>query len=945
MMAHDNVQAIIGALRHQWGVCTSARLILNSRRCQVGDVFVACSGVVGDGRDHVADAIARGVAAVVYESGLTPLQRSQLGTTPALAVTNLPALMGSLAHEWWGKASDELTVVAITGTNGKTTTANWLAAALNQLGRPCGVIGTLGVLDAQGATQSGFLTTPDVISVHECLASLRDSGATHVVLEASSIGLDQNRLDGVSIDVAVFTNLSQDHLDYHHSMAAYGQAKARLFSRLAPSAAVINSDDAQANQMIAAASGEVLTYGLTEQTAHVAARELAIESESMRFDLHINGQSLVVRTPFVGTHNVSNMLAVATVLAHLKVKHADIVASLENLPTVAGRLEPVAPIATGTGLNHLPLVLVDYAHTPDAVQRVLEALRPMAQSRQGRVWCVIGCGGNRDASKRPLMAQAAQAHADQVVLTSDNPRNESGDAILQDMLAGLIDRASVQVQSDRALAILTTIWQTQPNDVVLLAGKGHETWQEIDGVRHPFDDRQWARLALLFKEQAPLVQTDSRQLTAGSLFVALRGDKFNGHDYLADAEQAAVVAALVEKACVSVSTPQICVGDTRLALQKLATAWRRRFDIPVIGVTGSNGKTSTKEMIAMILRQWVGDDAALSTQGNLNNELGVPLTVLRLRESHRFAVIELGMNHPGEIALLTAIAQPNIGLVLNAQREHQEFMQSVAAVAQENGQVLVGLPTNGVAIFPANDPHTDSWSEQAKAASKQLTFGLNAGAGVQTNVGAQAVRSDALGSRFVLSVQGQQQDVSLSVAGIHNVTNACAAAACATAAAVPVDAIVQGLAAFAAVKGRMQIHRLAENRLLIDDTYNANPDSVRAAIDVLSGLPAPRALVLGDMGEVGDNGPEMHAEVGAYARQQAIDYLWTMGEATSHSVRAFGFNAQGFESVAQLCERACAVGPMSILVKGSRFMAMEQVVQQLQQSTPRGRAVGGHHAR
>jgi murE/murF fusion protein len=345
-------------------------------------------------------------------------------------------------------------------------------------------------------------------------------------------------------------------------------------------------------------------------------------------------------------------------------------------------------------------------------------------------------------------------------------------------------------------------------------------------------------------------------------------------------------------------------------------------------------------MIAAILRQWVGEDAALSTQGNLNNELGVPLTVLRLRQSHRCAVIELGMNHPGEIALLSAIAQPTIGLVLNAQREHQEFMQSVAAVAQENGQVLAGLPSHGVAIFPADDPYTDSWSEQAKAVSTQLTFGLTAGAGV----GAQSVRSDALGSRFVLSINEQQQAVSLSVAGIHNVTNACAAAACASAAGVPIEVIARGLEAFAAVKGRMQVHRLAENRLLIDDTYNANPDSVRAAIDVLSALPAPRALVLGDMGEVGDNGPEMHAEVGAYARQRAIDYLWTMGDATSHSVNAFGANAQGFASVEQLCERARAVEPMSVLVKGSRFMAMEKVVQQLQQPMPHGQAAEGHHA-
>ena len=936
------VVEIIERLRNGFGITASARLVLDSRRCRVGDVFVACLGLVGDGRDFIADAIANGASAIVHELDLTPQQRAQLGTTPAVAVPNLSQILGSLAHAWWGHASDALTVVAITGTNGKTTTANWLAGALNRLGHPCGVIGTLGVLDPQGVIQSGHLTTPDVIRVHECLADLRDGGATHVVLEASSIGLDQNRLAAVMIDIGVFTNLTQDHLDYHDNMTAYAQAKARLFKREELTLAVINIDDPWASHMVADASCDVLTYGMVNGQADVSSGQVDVELTGTRFDMHIGGQSLPVQTPFMGQYNISNMLAVAAVLTHLKVSPTDIAISLQSLPPVDGRLEPVVPITKSVPQSDLPLVLVDYAHTPDALQRVLQTLRPLAKVRKGRLWCVVGCGGNRDASKRPLMAQVAQSQADQAIFTSDNPRDEPIEAILQDMLTGLGDSTAglVRLQRDRAVAILSAIWSAQPNDVVVLAGKGHETWQEIAGVRHPFDDRHWAQLALLFKENAPLVQTDSRHLSAHALFVALRGEKFDGHDYLREAEQMGVVAALVERVVPGIQLPQICVGDTRQALQKFATAWRCRFDMPVIGVTGSNGKTTTKEMIASILRQWLGEHAVLSTQGNLNNEIGMPLTVLRLRETHRCAVIELGMNHPDEISLLASISQPNIGLVLNAQREHQEFMQSVEAVAHENGQVLVSLPAEATAVFPADDPYTESWIEQARSVSRQLTFGLVDVADVQ----AQAIHSDALGSRFVLSINGEQQTVELSVAGRHNITNACAAAACAKAAGAPLASIALGLEAFAAVKGRMQVHRLAQDRLLIDDTYNANPDSVRAAIDVLSGLPAPRALVLGDMGEVGDNGAQMHAEVGAYARELAIEYLWTMGEATAHSVGAFGTNAQSFESVEQLCERARAVEPMSVLVKGSRFMAMEKVVQQLQQFMPDSRSLKDHHA-
>lgn len=931
MIACQTVAEVIAGLRQTLGVLTTARLVLDSRHCETGDVFVACPGKTVDGRDYFADALASGAAAIVYQADLTVEQTQALGHAPALAVNELSALLGPLAHAWWEQPSSELTVIAVTGTNGKTTTANWLSAALNHLGLPCGVIGTLGVLDPKGRKQAGHLTTPDVVSVHESLALLRSRGASYVVLEASSIGLDQNRLDAVSIDVAVFTNLTQDHLDYHGDMEAYAQAKALLFARSHLNLALINLDDERAGQMRQAAHDcDVMTYGVQAKSADVVADQLVIGSEGMQFDLLGLGQPVTVKSDHVGAYNASNMLAVAGVLKHLRVSPENIVQALQNLPAVAGRLETVSPEMaaqekSAVDISGCARVVVDYAHTPDALSRVLEVLRPLVAARQGRLWCVVGCGGDRDATKRPLMAQIAKKGADHVVLTSDNPRNEPAAKILDEMVAGLSDQHAVDVEPDRAVAILSTIWQAQAADVVLLAGKGHETWQDVQGNRTPFDDRQWAALAMLFKDNPPKVQTDSRALTSGSLFVALRGEKFDGHQFLAQAQAAGVLAALVEEQNSDVTLPQISVGDTRLALQKLATAWRRRFNLPVVAVTGSNGKTTTKEMSASIFCQWVGEEAVLSTQGNLNNDIGVPLTVLRMRQMHRCGVIELGMNHPGEIAVLSSIAQPTAGLVLNAQREHQEFMQSVEAVAQENAEVLKDLPHGGVALFPDSDQFTDFWADVANQGARQVTFGLSQSA----DVSAQAVHTDPLGSNFELTVEGKKCDVRLSVAGQHNVTNACAAAACATAVGVPLSDIVSGLEVFAAVKGRMQAHRISPKRLLIDDTYNANPDSVRAAIDVLSFLPAPRALVLGDMGEVGDDGPKMHAEVGAYAKQQAIDYLWTLGEATSHSIHAFGANGQRFEGVSQLCEQIKTIKPISILVKGSRFMAMERVVQAL----------------
>ena len=901
-------------------------LCLDSRRVSRGDVFVACPGHDADGRDFMADAIARGAVAVVHEAGLSADQQQVLGKVPAWSVKNLRAVLAELASLWWDKPSAKLTVVAITGTNGKTTTAQWLAAALRAAGLCCGAIGTLGVTDVSGNLNAGLLTTPDVVSLHRELARLVGQGATHVVMEASSIGLEQGRLDAIEIDVGVFTNLSQDHLDYHGDMPAYAKAKALLFQRPELRHSIVNADDDYCSVMLAGCKAEVLTYSVTNAAANLRALNIEQEQEGQRFDLVLGEHSVEVKTPFVGIYAVANMLAVAGVLSVLAFSFEKIRGLLQALPAVNGRLEPVAPIQPEAGL---PRVLVDYAHTPDALRNVLQAVAPLARARGGRLWCLIGCGGNRDASKRPLMAQVAHKHADRVVLTSDNPRHEDVHGILRDMIDGLSDLEHVNVEADRALAILQAIWQADPRDVVLLAGKGHEQYQDVAGQRHPFDDRQWARLGLLLAQTPVPVQTDSRQLTPGALFVALRGERFDGHDYLHSVAKADAVAAIVERVDVSQeltrNLPQIVLGDTLKALQALATAWRRRFGLPVIGVTGSNGKTTTKEMAATICRAWVGEEAVLSTTGNLNNEIGVPLTIMRLRAHHRVAVIEMGMNHPGEIALLASIAQPTVALVLNAQREHQEFMQSVKAVATENGQALCALPADGVAVYPAGDVYSGLWASLSGHAKKQITFG-------QSNEACVAIEDcklDALGSQFTLRVGSQAVAASLPVAGLHNVHNAAAATACVLAAGAPLAVAADALSGFAAVKGRLQVHRLADGSTLVDDTYNANPDSVLAAIDVLTTLAAPRALVLGDMGEVGENGAQMHQEVGQYARDKSIDYLWALGQATRDSVKAFGEAGCWFESPEALCEHAVSAKPVSVLVKGSRFMAMERVVNQL----------------
>jgi UDP-N-acetylmuramoyl-tripeptide--D-alanyl-D-alanine ligase len=429
------------------------------------------------------------------------------------------------------------------------------------------------------------------------------------------------------------------------------------------------------------------------------------------------------------------------------------------------------------------------------------------------------------------------------------------------------------------------------------------------------------------------VHSDTRSVLAGDLFVALRGERFDANEFLAQAAAKGAVAALcqgdADAQLQAAGLPALVVPDARVALGELAQAWRRQLQLPLIAVTGSNGKTTVTQMIASILRAWKGE-ASLATQGNFNNDIGLPLTVLRLRAAHEVAVLELGMNHPGEIALLASIARPTVALVNNAQREHLEFMATVAAVAAENGAVIDALPADGVAVFPADDAFSGAWAKRA-AGRAVLTFGE----GGERQADVSALKADWTGIAWQVQARTPQGPLAyeLGVAGLHNVRNSLAATACCLAVGVPLPAIAQGLAAFEPVKGRSRAFSLAwqgRSITVVDDSYNANPDSVQAAIEVLAGLPGPQLLVLGDMGEVGLEGPRFHAEAGEHARARGISQLFALGELSRGAAAAFG-DGRHFDDIESLCAAALAAlpGVGSVLVKGSRFMKMERVVEAL----------------
>jgi len=489
----------------------------DSRKIRPGDGFIAWPGAATDARRHVGAALASGASACLVE--LTDVERYAFQDERVAAYAQLKAASGPIAAAYFEQPTDQLAVLAVTGTNGKTSTAWWLAQALSNLKQvapmACGLVGTLGVgrppapgqalEPAAGAIDSAVdevtgivangLTTPDPVLLQQTMRRFVDAGLRACAIEASSIGIEEQRLAGTRIRTAIFTNFTQDHLDYHGTMAAYWQAKARLFHWPGLQSAVINIDDLQGAALAAslADSGLDLWTFSCAGAARLQACDIRYDAKGLRFAVLEHGSAAEQRqslsTQMIGTYNVANLLGVIAAMRSLGVPLAAAIASCHELSPVPGRMECL-------GEPGQPLAAVDYAHTPDALGKALEALRPLSLQRGGRLWCVFGCGGDRDAAKRPLMGAMAARFADQVVVTSDNPRHEKKDAIISQILLGLSGHAALTVEPDRALAIAQAIREAAANDVLLIAGKGHEDYQEVAGQRLPFSDLEQVRRAL-----------------------------------------------------------------------------------------------------------------------------------------------------------------------------------------------------------------------------------------------------------------------------------------------------------------------------------------------------------------------------------------------------------------------------------------------------------------
>jgi UDP-N-acetylmuramyl-tripeptide synthetase len=455
----------------------------DSRMVKPGYLFLAYPGVQSDGRDYIAQAIDAGAGAVFWDE--LDFTWQEQWTVANRSIPNLKQAVGEIAADFYQQPSRQLNVVGVTGTNGKTSVSHWLAQTLNYLGQKTAVLGTVGN-GFLNATSSATNTTPDAVLLQAMLAEYLAAEAQTVVMEVSSHGLDQGRVNGVEFDVAVLTNLSRDHLDYHGSMEAYAEAKQKLFSWPSLKCAVINADDAFGVHLLTALKAEskpVLSYGFSAE-ADVRGSHLALHEDGLSMQVSYQQQRVTLQAPVLGRFNAYNVLAVLSALVAMNVSLDEALPALAQLQSVPGRMQQC-------GGGTLPLVVVDYAHTPDALEKVLMTLR---EQEPRQLICMFGCGGERDAGKRPLMASVAAQLADRVIVTSDNPRSESPEAIIAEVVRGMTGR--YQVEADRAAAIKLAILSAQPGDIVLLAGKGHETYQEVAGVKQPFDDVLLAKLAL-----------------------------------------------------------------------------------------------------------------------------------------------------------------------------------------------------------------------------------------------------------------------------------------------------------------------------------------------------------------------------------------------------------------------------------------------------------------
>ena len=972
------------------------RVVTDSREVTKGSLFVAVRGEKFDGHDFIGAAAASGCAAVIAEHGMINIAESIGVSVPLYSVHNTRETLGQLAAAMFDYPQNELNLVGITGTNGKTTTTYLLEKVLRDQGQQVGVLGTVSYrycgLDGKDYETPAPLTTPDPLVLQRMLREMVNQGVGTVIMEVSSHALLQQRLGRLCFDVAAFTNLSHDHLDYHPSMEEYFAAKSQLFLEhlRRNGKAVITFGEAGSpwpQALVDLLEKQNIAYQTCGRREGSTVKPLSIHAEidktSISFSTSQGAFELV--SPLVGTFNVDNISTTLTITEALGYSIEKAVESLSTAGGAPGRLEricvhPDAPPPVAA--------FVDYAHTPDALANVLSTLKNLPHRR---LICVFGCGGDRDSSKRPEMGRIAGEYADIAIITDDNPRTEPSAQVLAQIIPGVQaagakersvdwlssasgDESGYVVIPERKEAIHRAVAVASAADIVVIAGKGHEKYQLTNEGKRFFDDALEVKEAMLawnvFRVSEALgvepgshftkvcfqgMSTDSRNIARGDLFVALRGDNFDGHSYIGQAIEAGAGGLVVSDPLPDqdiLALPVFLVEDTLLALGNLAK-YRRKQLAPlsaptVVGITGSTGKTTVKEMVSAIFQQQWPDHPnkpagrVLKTQGNFNNLIGLPLSLLPLQYRHRAVVLEMGMNVPGEISRLAEITDPDISCIVNIHGAHLEGVGSIEGVAREKLSLFRGTRPDGTLVVNLDDPRIVAAADEL--VQRKISYTVQEQLFDQATLCGSDIVNRADGNIcYTLHIGKTSYPVRLQVPGQHNVSNSLAAAAIAHGAGVAPEVIVRGLQSFSATDKRLQIVKAAAGYSIINDTYNANPASMRAGLATLREMRGePKIAVLGDMLELGDAGVEAHLKIGRIAAGMDLSYLLVVGDFAEHIAAGARQEGMAPDRVRQFSDkddipafikelendgRLTAAG--WVFVKASRGKRLESVVEYL----------------
>ncbi|MBU1568529.1 MAG: UDP-N-acetylmuramoyl-L-alanyl-D-glutamate--2,6-diaminopimelate ligase [Proteobacteria bacterium] len=974
----------------------------DSRSVTFGALFVALSGVVNDGHDFLEKAVESGCTALLCESGRVSENRLRALNVVVVEVSDTRLAYAAVAANYYHRPAEKLCCVGITGTNGKTTITYLLEEIFLQNGWNVGVVGTINnrytlksgahkVLDTR-------FTTPEAFILQQVLREMVDAGVDHVIMEVSSHALDQARIGGITFEAAAFTNLSRDHLDYHPDMSAYLQAKTKLFSEYLKTKGIavlpVPKDESDSwswlqplHDLCKKTEKRIIGWGENERAeVRLKSFQSGIDRTDLEIETPFGVQTL--SSPLVGRFNVENILVVFGLCLAMQIDDKLICKALSSAIGAPGRLERI--FVGSTWNSRGPVVLVDYAHTPDALEKVLLTAKALPHRE---LFCVFGCGGDRDTGKRPLMGEVAARLCDVVVVTDDNPRTEDPDKIVAQAITGISpllgevkDSRWLELRGqkehgyvairDRRSAIEQAIKAAGQEDIIVIAGKGHEKYQlTLQGKRF-FDDRMEAEKALLswtaelvslavcgtlthgVKGQGMLgsVYTDSRMRNRKGIFVALKGENHDAHDFLEQAVANGASCLVVEHVPVALlgsEASMIIVADTQRALGDMA-GFRRKMlssicDQRIIGITGSCGKTTVKEMAAAILaRKWpVGSDypenCVRKTLGNFNNLIGMPLSLLPLSIDNRAVVLEMGMNRPGELLRLAEIADPDISCITNIHAAHIEGLGSIEGVARAKEELFAATKATATLIVNLDDP----WVSQliGKYQQKKMTFAVR-GEKMKTkpDFWASNIFFDTGGAiTFTLHYQLLTAAIHLFTAGEHNVANALAAAAIATAAGASLEEIAAGLGDYRPPAKRMEMLRSKFGFTILNDTYNANPASMAAGLKTLKQLAGNIAVaIIGDMRELGETSRPAHFAIGSLIAELKIEHVGIVGEFKNDvklGALSAGFSPERLRTFADKDGAVAWIKEMVaakklgkddlILVKASRGLRFETIVEKL----------------